>query len=152
MNIITQPNKTAEWYELIKETQTHTGIYFEDNIENYLVLTLSQFMKEVHIVGPPIAIDYLKSLKRPSSIANQKLRKVGDRCLLISGLFPEHADKINVSVTYFIEIGQQAYITLSERVNVKLDPKLFYELGLQFIDIKEVLSAMRRISDHRIKH
>ncbi|OGT47372.1 MAG: hypothetical protein A3F17_03755 [Gammaproteobacteria bacterium RIFCSPHIGHO2_12_FULL_41_15] len=146
MKIILQPTTTAEWYELIRESQHHIGLFFDDHVESYLILTLDKFIKEEIHNETPIAIEFLSSISMENSHANQKLRKIGDRCLILAGLFPEHAEKVNVSTTYFIDMGQQAYLTLADRARIKTDPKLFYKLGFQFIDIKSVLNTMRSLS------
>ena len=150
MGIKIQPSAASQWYELVKETQHQTGLFFDDHIESYLILTLDKFMLDKTLMDTPIAIDFLKSIQVTSSQSNHKLRKVGDRCLIISGLFPERASKINLSVSYYIDIGQQAYLTLAERSNIKFDPELFQNLGLKFLDIKEVLNAMRLVAANRI--
>jgi hypothetical protein len=45
-----------------------------------------------------------------------QLKQVGDRALLIVGFFPERAARLNVSRSYFRDIGQSAYIALSGRL------------------------------------
>lgn len=150
MKLTIQPNTTSEWYALVKETQCQLGVYFDDHVDNYIILTLDEFMSKGDLMATPLAVDFLKSLTRANSDSNQKLRNVGDRCLILSGLFPEHAEKINVSISYFNDIGQQAYLTLADRSNIKLDPSLFFRLGSKFIDIRDVLYAMRRFSQFRI--
>lgn len=139
----------AQWYEIIKETQQATGVYFDEEIETYLILTLDNYTFDITLLDKPIAIDYLNSLQHSSTYSTQTLRKVGDHCLLISGLFPERAKKI-LSVRYYVDMGQQAYLSLSDRNNLKSNPALFYNLGLKFPEIKEVLNAMRFIAQSRI--
>lgn len=150
MKISIQPNPTSEWYALVKETQAQMGLYFDEYVENYVILTLDKYMKDNSLTATPIALEFLKSLTMASRQSNHRLRRVGDRCLIISGLFPDHVQRINVSNTYFIGIGQQAYLTLAERSHLKLGPDLFYQLGLKFVDIKELLNAMRKL--YRIIH
>ena len=152
MKIVIQPNALSEWYELVKETQAHTGVHLDDTIQSYLILTLDNFVKDEALVDLPVAIEYLRTLTIEKEKSNQKLRRVGDRCLILSGLFPDHAEKLNVSISYFIEIGRQAYLTLADRAIFKIDPKLFYNLGFHFVDIKELLNAMRLVTKQTIKH
>jgi len=152
MKITIQPNKTSEWYVLVKETQAQVGLYFDEHIENYVILTLDKFMNDNSLITTPIALEFLKTLKITSRASNHRLRKIGDRCLILSGLFPEHIQKTNVSTTYYITIGQQAYLTLADRAHLKLGPELFYKLGLKFVDIKELLNAMRNLYQIRKIH
>ena len=152
MKIVIPPNTLSEWYELVKETQAHTGMHLDEHIESYLILTLDNFVKDEALIDLPIAVEYLRTLNLSKESASQKLRKVGDRCLILSGLFPNHAEKSNVSLSYFIDIGRQAYLTLADRTNFKIDLKLFYNLGFRFIDLKELLNAMRLVARQTTKH
>lgn len=152
MKIIIQPTTTAEWYTLLKESQSHVGLFFDDHVEHYLILTLDTFVTEKIDNEIPLAIEFLNSISVGNMHTNQKLRKIADRCLILAGLFPKHAENIDVSSTYFIDMGQQAYLTLADRAHVKTDPQLFYKLGFQFIDITSVLNTMRVLSGDRITH
>lgn len=143
MKIILQSSTIAQWYSLVKETQAQTGLYFDDHVENYLILTLDHFVTDELIIDAPLAVEFLDSVNFGLAYTHQKLRKVGDRCLILAGLFPQHAEKANVSEQYFIDIGQQAYLMLADRARIKTDPNLFYKLSFQFADLKTVLNAMR---------
>lgn len=150
MELCTMRNNSREqiltqWYELVKETQDLTGVFFDDEISSYLILTLDKYTLDISLLDRPISTEYLKALEISSALNIQNLRKVGDRCLIISGLFPDRARKI-ISVRYYTEMGQQAYLAVSDR---HTNSSLFYNLGLKFVEIKDVLTAMRTIYKNR---
>lgn len=141
-----EPSKTAEWHVLVLEAQIQSGYRFEDCLENYLVLTLDYFTKEGELSSSILAIDFLLGLDGSERYNSEILRNVGDRCLLLSGLFPEHALQKNVSLNYFISIGQQAYKTLATiHTKHELDPELFFKLSNNFIGLMDVLHAIRQM-------
>lgn len=139
-----KPSKIAEWQALVLEAEVKSGYSFNENIENYLVITLDDFMMAEDWESSILAIDYLKALELSGKVGVQRLRHVGDQCLLLSGLFPEHALKKNVSLNYFVELGQQAYFIIGTRQNIiDLDPQLFHQLGDNFVGLMDVLHTMR---------
>lgn len=141
-----EPTKTAEWQSLVIEAQLHSGYQFDDKIENYLVLTLDHFTKEKKLISSVIAIDFLHASDSHGKQSIDKLREVGDQCLLLSGLFPERALKKNVSLNYFINIGKQAYETVAENnLILTFDSELFYQLSDDFVAIMDLLHAMRQL-------
>lgn len=70
------------------------------------------------------------------------LRDVGDKSLLFCGLFPGMAEKKHVNLNYFSEMGQAAYLTISE-LHQRENAHLFLQLSTQFTMLQQVLQAMR---------
>ena len=121
-----EPTTIAEWQALVAEAEVKTGYEFEDNIESYLVLTLDHYTTKNGLASSVIALDFLKGTHIGHERNGTQLREVGDQCLLLSGLFPERAIKKNVSLNYFVGIGQQAYLALTDiRLKHKFDPELY---------------------------
>lgn len=146
MKIIIPPNAFSEWYDLVKDTQAATGVQLDDHVASYLILTLDRFVTQALEQDLPLAIEYLQSMGYRHSQNSSHLRTVGDRCLILSGFFPERAHRFNVSLNYFANIGRQAYLTLADRANLKADPELFYKLGFRFMDLTVLLNSMRRLA------
>jgi hypothetical protein len=71
-----------------------------------------------------------------------RLRDVGDRCLLIAGLFPRLANRRRVSTDYYIDLGRGAYATASVRAP-RCERELFAELAQGFHSLVDVLAAIR---------
>ena len=62
----------AQWYELVKETQNLTGVFFDDEIASYLVLTLDRYTLDKSLLDRPIATEYLKSVAVATTLTTQK--------------------------------------------------------------------------------
>jgi hypothetical protein len=67
---------------------------------------------------------------------------VGDKSLLFCGLFPGIAEQRHVSLSYFSDMGQAAYLTASE-LQDKETADLYFQLSIQFITLQQILQAMR---------
>lgn len=141
-----EPTSMAEWRAIVHEAQSQSGYQFDDNIECYLVITLDKFTTSQELASSAIAIDYLSGIELSGQNKGVVLRQVGDECLLLSGLFPERALKKNVSLGYFIGLGQQAYNLIAATKALKdFDNELFSKLSDNFIGLMDVLHTMRKM-------
>lgn len=139
--------RLAEWRELVLEGQEKAGFRLTEAMENYVVVTLDAYTTEINLSSAVIAVDFLKNIHVTSTLTMQALRAVGDQCLILSGLFPNRAQRKNVSEQYFIQLGRNAYYVLSFNHFAKsLDRGLFFQLFDNFSDLTKVLSAMRAAS------
>lgn len=139
-----EPSSIAEWKALVAEAEIKTGYEFDDHVESYLVLTLDHFTRENGLASCVIALDFLENTSIKHARDASSLREVGDQCLLLSGLFPERALKKNVSLSYFIGIGQQAYLALTDvRLKREFDPELYQKLSTNFVGLMDLLNSMR---------
>lgn len=137
------PSNLAEWYALIQEAERELGYRCDEHVQSYLMLTLDQYTTDSSLVSAVLAMDFLRA---PQELENKKmdiLRTTGDRCLLLAGLFPERATKKNVSINYFIELGQQSYYIVSESKLARYSSRLFYTLCVEFNVLQKLLAMMR---------
>ena len=77
----------------------------------------------------------------------EKLRDVGDVCLIHAGMFPQRAKRKRVSEKYFIELGCGAYQQLSVVVEHPIAP-LYYRLSQSFLPIRDLLQVMSRLEEN----
>jgi hypothetical protein len=73
-----------------------------------------------------------------------QLRDVGDQCLLFSGLYPQHAERRLVRVSYYVELGRGAYGQLAERLR-HAGAAMYQQLCQGFVALMDVLQAMRAL-------
>lgn len=147
MNLQTSSSKNlVAWQTLVDEAANRAGYRCNEIIENYLVLTLDHFTTDQHLPSAVVAIDFLLGLNSLGRESGFKMRRVGDECLLLAGLFPERAKRKHVSVEYFIKMGQSAYsILTNSHFQWVYDPKLFTQLSEDFPNLILVLQSMRNI-------
>lgn len=143
--IVINPTNISEWHALVLEAQTQLGYEFDEVVQSYLVLTLDKYTTDDSIVNTVLALDFLEGMIGLDCNKICKLRNTGDRCLILSGLFPERAEKSNVSVNYYISIGRESYYLVADRRHNRYDSGLFYQLSKQFTGLTELLGAMRLV-------
>jgi len=136
----------ATWRALVDEAAKQTGYHCDDYVEHYLVLTLEHFTTDNHLSSTIVALDFLLALDAMGREGGGQIRKVGDECLLLAGLFPERAAHKHVPVEYFINIGQYAYQLLTKaHFKMLYDPELFAKLSNEFPNLIDLLQTMRKI-------
>jgi len=140
------PTSKEQWHAIVKEAEEVNGDSLKDDIEFYLVSMLHHFMTQVHLASATVAEDYLSALQLPPYEQQKLLRKLGDTCLLLSGLYPERAIRRRVSLSYFVNLGKQAYSGASEVSSQESMSHLFAELDEQFVALMDVLHCLREMS------
>lgn len=148
-SLILHANATALWHTMLSEAQKSSAIYLKEDLESYLVLLLMRFTDEPSIASSVLGLEFLKGCQqRDLQKHYYQLRDVGDKCLLFSGLFPGRAVKKRVKLGYFVKLGQTAYSTLSQYIDVQ--EELFVRLCVEFPKMMDVLQAMRESSDSTV--
>ena len=112
--LILHPTDISQWYALVNEAQAATQLMLNENTESYLVFLLMRFTQGPKLIESIVAVDFLESMHKPRTLQMELLRDVGDKSLLFCGLFPGIAKKRHVSLEYFSEMGQAAYLTIGE--------------------------------------
>ncbi|WP_454781339.1 hypothetical protein [Legionella sp. WA2022007384] len=140
--LILHPTDISQWHALVNEAQAATQLMLTENTESYLVFLLMRFSQGPKLIESIVALDFLESINRPKTLQMELLRDVGDKSLLCCGLFPGIAKRRHVSLEYFSEMGQAAYLTIGE-LEGKHSTDLYTQLSEQFIRLQHVLQAMR---------
>ncbi|MGM9452999.1 hypothetical protein ACTAZI_06645 [Legionella bozemanae] len=140
--LILHPTDISQWHALVNEAQVATQLMLTENTESYLVFLLMRFSQGPKLIESIVALDFLESMHRPRTLQMELLRDVGDKSLLFCGLFPGIAKRRHVSLDYFSEMGQAAYLTIGE-LEGKHTADLYIQLSEQFLTLKQILQAMR---------
>lgn len=149
--LILEPTSTAAWLKLISEAEKNSGFYIQETLESYLVFLLQRFTNKPEISNTIVAIDYLHSNAEISATQQQELREVADKCLLLSGFFPEVATKRQVDVSYFVHLGKNSYYHLSlllKQHNSLAD--LYHELCEYFVKLMDLLQCIRELGSDQL--
>ncbi|KTD16001.1 Uncharacterised protein [Legionella lansingensis] len=139
--LILHPTEISQWHALVNEAQASTRLLLNESTESYLVFLLMRFSQGPRLIESVIALDFLESMSN-SRRRLELLKDVGDKSLLFCGLFPGIAKKRHVSLDYFIDIGQAAYLTVGE-LHENQTADLYFQLSEQFISLQQILQAMR---------
>ncbi|KGP64315.1 hypothetical protein EP47_00250 [Legionella norrlandica] len=140
--LILHPTDISQWHALVNEAQAATRLVLNENTESYLVFLLMRFSQGPKLIESIVALDFLESMRKPRQLQVELLRDVGDKSLLFCGLFPGIAKKRHVSLNYFSDMGQAAYLTVGE-LEENQTADLYFQLSEQFITLQQILQAMR---------
>lgn len=140
--LILHPTDISQWHALVNEAQAATRLILNENTESYLVFLLMRFSQGPKLIESVVALDFLESMRKPRQLQLELLRDVGDKSLLFCGLFPGIAERRHVSLSYFSDMGQAAYLTVGE-LQERQSSDLYFQLSAQFVTLQQILQAMR---------
>lgn len=143
--ILTDTAATALWHDLVREAEQRGAAPLDADVESYLVFLLMRHLRDAGLGGHVLALDYLRALDDAGTPRRDNLRDVGDRCLLIAGLYPQQAQKRLVSLKYFFDLGSRAYGDLADGARAAY-AELFRRLATLFGRLVRVLVEVRRIA------
>jgi hypothetical protein len=143
-DLVLQPTSTAQWRALVDEAQSAAHYRLDEELESYLVFLLMRFARTPQVLVGALAEEYLESQLAKGGVRRERLREVGDRCLLFSGLFPHLARRRCVTVSYYATLGQGAYAELSRTLTHRMG-ELYAQLARTFVSLMDVLQWMRRM-------
>ncbi len=130
------------WLDLLRESERRQNLPLEEDAESYLVFALLRHCQDADMVRRILALEYLGAFESAGLQRVEALRDVGDRCLLLSGLFPRIAERRRVSRRYYIDIGQGAYAAVGDLAR-RIYGDLFAQLAGAFERMVRVLGGVR---------
>ncbi len=144
--IVTHGTSTSQWQTLVIEASQACAISLSEEIQSYLVFLLMRFSEQPELAKDIMALEFLESLQQSAGkVRSERLQTLGDKCLLLAGLFPGRAERRRVHVSYFVELGQRAY-ALAANVNGKNTAALLHLLCQKFVALMDILLATRALS------
>jgi hypothetical protein len=144
--IVLQPSIQSHWHALVSEAEAKSKQTLNEEMESYLVFLLMRFTEKTDLATKVLALEFLNGLnEHRGKLCEQKLREVGDSCLILAGLFPERALHKRVDLSYFINIGQSSYQALSQLTEQKI-AQMYAGLCETFKVIMEIMNQMRYLN------
>jgi hypothetical protein len=134
----------AEFFkELVESALTRQRLQAGEFTEYYLVNLLCQFVRLDARAGAdgavPLALRLARALESPGSEQRERLRRLGDFSLFVSGFFSDSLNRRAVDIDYYASMGQYAYGSLSRRDEDAFSD-VFAELARNFVGYMDVLS------------
>ncbi len=139
--IVIEPTATAQWQTLVSEAEASANLQLDETLESYLVFTLMRFTQRPELTDSIMALEFLDGIQNQGQQQHEQLRDVGDKCLLLSGLFPLTAKRRLVSLGYFVNMGRSAYQQLHDKIH-----GFYGQLATDFVPMMDVLHAIGEIS------
>ena len=129
------------WFDLVREAEQRAHTPLDEPVESYLVFLLQRHQHDHVLAGRIMALEWLDGLERVGQERVEVLRDVGDRCLLVAGLFPRLALRRRVTPAYYARIGQSAYAAVAEAPRTG-HADLFRQLVRAFEAMRRVLGRV----------
>ncbi|MFV1972872.1 MAG: hypothetical protein ACC648_04055 [Thiohalobacterales bacterium] len=147
--LILEPTSQSQWQALVQEAQASCDHRLDETLESYLVFLLMRFCNQPQCASRIIAEDYLNAQACAGELRIERLRDVGDHCLLFSGMFPQLAERRLVRVSYFVNLGRSSYQQLSDRLDHSWSV-VYEHLSRAFVILMDIMHAMRELGGDSI--
>jgi hypothetical protein len=134
------------WQALVHEAGERARMPLDESRESYLVFVLLRYQGDGTLLARTQAIEFLQAQSQSGTLRADALRDVGDRCLLIAGLYPGLAVRRRVEVDYFINLGRSAYLEVAQ-ASRNAYATLFEQLARSYRDLVRTLRAVRGLPD-----
>lgn len=136
-------NLTALFHDLVRSAMAAQKVASSETTEFYLVQLLAAFARPARrdLLDPPLGLDYLEALNLPAPQRYEKLKRVADTALFITGVFTDSLDRSLVGADYYSALGRNAYARLSVEPRAALAPS-FEELAGRFPEFVRVLTEI----------
>lgn len=130
------------WQGLVRDAEARAAVRLDEDQESYLVFTLVRHCRDQILVARTLALELLDGLALRGELGSDRLRDVGDRCLLLAGLFPGQARRRSVDEGYYLDLGRSAYGELGARRRDAL-ADLYLRLAEAFAPLVRILRHVR---------
>lgn len=138
MQLMTGKSPLALWQDVVKLAENRCSIKLQVELEAYLVSLLIRYSDKPEVAQQVFATTFLEAMQAKERQRNFSLQNVGDQCLLFAGLFPRAAQRKQVKINYFVDLGRSAYANISQTAN-----DLYWSLAIQFVALMDVLQSIR---------
>lgn len=130
------------WYDLVRDGEVRVHTRLPEMIESYLVFVLQRHQGDAVMGQRIMALDWLGGQQLAGHERADAMRDVGDRCLLIAGLFPRLAERRNLQPGYYAALGRTAYAEVAAVTRAGY-AELFALLAQAFDTMLQVLGGLR---------
>ena len=134
--------QTTGWRALLTQAQTCAAEWLSQDVEEHLVGLLYRHVGAA-ISATEIEQGILNRVDRLIAADTADPATVGEQCLLFAGLLPEHAIRKGVPVSYFVQVGRNAFREFASRHRSSVHGKLADE----FVTAMDVLQTLRAIQN-----
>jgi len=138
MELLTNTTSLALWQDVVRRAEGQCDVILDEHLESYLVMLLNRYTNRPEMINRVIATAFLEAIDLPNQQRLFSLQEVGDQCLLFAGLFPKIAEKRQVKLGYFVDMGRSAYSAISDTTN-----DLYGNLAIQFVILMDILQSIR---------
>ena len=134
--------------EMVNEALTQRKLNTYPMVSKYLVDLLQFYtLSDNFENSETLAEMYLKAMQEESqALKTEKLKKLGDMSLYISGFFGDSLKRKVVDIDYYADIGGQAYKCLAQEIQEDTFSKVYGVMSTNFLDFVDVLTIVSQKS------
>lgn len=144
--VLLKKNMQEYFQKALSSAMRHSKSSFSEEIQAYLVYLLTDFARSERVYAgvnageEPILVLLLeRALESPPTEANRIFKHIGDSTLYLSGFFGEKTQAAGVSNSYYIAMGEDAYLRLAQNTRVPI----YNELSDRF---ERLVFLLRQVS------
>lgn len=145
MNIELHLPEAAGWRGLLTQSQQHSHAFLPEAVEEYAVCLLYRMLGSAG-ENRALSARFARQLLSAGNSNARDLAAVGDQCLLFAGLFPEHAIRQRIPLSYFVQMGQHAYREHAAKLRGE-ERAIYQALGEHFVATLDVLLGIRELNE-----
>jgi hypothetical protein len=139
VNIDLHLPEAAGWRGLLTQSQQNAHAFLPEAVEEYAVCLLYRMLGSA-------GENRTLSARFARQLLSAGNANVGDQCLLFAGLFPDHAIRQRIPLSYFVQMGQHAYREHAAKLRGE-ERTVYQALGEHFVATLDVLLGIRELNE-----
>jgi hypothetical protein len=134
--------------ELVESALEKRAVKTQPSIKSYLINLLEFYVPVTNFddQSKTLAETYLSATQLEYHEKVEKLQRLADRSLYVSGFFGDSLNRKIIDVDYYMEIGESAYAALAVTVREDLKATIFKTFSRRFSDFVDVLTVVSQQS------
>lgn len=160
--IVEAANVESFFHESIIDSVSSQNVDVCEETVVYMTQLLTQYVRSEELFEQdedgmrlrPLAMLYCQAAEASDHKSRRdRLKKLGDLALFVSGWFANCLERRRVGVGYYIQMGECAYDSLSEScgesVRGRVFARIFQDLASHFTELRDVISEIHMTVDSR---
>lgn len=139
--------EAAGWRGLLTQAQQNARSFLPEIVEEYVVCLLYRMLGSA-VEGRLLSARFARRLLTGGDAQTRNLGAVGDQCLLFSGLFPDHAIRQQIPLSYFVQVGSHAYREFAATQRGE-ERAIYQAMADHFVPTLDVLLGIRELDEGR---
>jgi hypothetical protein len=120
------------FHGMVRDTRQDFGYELPVEVEHYVVLLLADHVDRPHWQPKPSFAETYLQLNN-----SREAKQLGDACLFMCGVFPEHGQRHGLNIAYYANMGKSSY----HRASRDLRKDLFEQLADNFMIVSQMIRA-----------
>lgn len=148
--LITSPSNF--FLEVVEEAFAERQVSTYPQVKTYMVDLLTYFILTDNLwdsidqsgrrTREMLSESLLRATGAEPRVKIEKLKKLGDHSLYVSGFFSDSLQRKIIDVDYYVDMGRTAFDALSSSVDEDTHSQLYREIAQKFVELVDVLTLI----------